>query len=97
MLVALVTSSLVRMPNISRPNVPSGYPVVNPERENTASRFSVKFCGIACWSKAKRQAAVAAATYSGRFIRPSILKEVTPASASSPIRSIIDKSFKLRS
>jgi hypothetical protein len=42
-------------------------------------------------------AAVAAATYSGRFILPSILKDVTPISLSSPKYSVSERSLRLRS
>ena len=95
--VAPVTSSLVRVPNISRPNRPSRYPVVNPERENTAPRLRIRSGGRGWPSAASRQACVAAATYSGRFMRPSIFALTTPACASSPMRSIMDRSFRLRS
>ena len=66
-----VTSSLRRQPNISTPRRPVKYPSVKPLREKTARRVSMSK-GLP--SRAARQAAVAAATYSGRFIRPSIFR-----------------------
>ena len=71
--------------------------MVKPERENTASRSWASWAGMAPWSTAWRQAETAAATYSGRFIRPSIFREQTPAAPSCRASSNRDRSFRDRS
>ena len=71
--------------------------MVKPERENTASRSWASWAGMAPWSTAWRQAETAAATYSGRFIRPSIFREQIPASPSCRASSNRDRSFRDRS
>ena len=82
---------------MARPRSPVRYPWVNPERENTASSWSSRAWGTSSPSAARRQAETAAATYSGRFIRPSILAEHTPACFNCPISRTKDKSFRERS
>ena len=96
--MAAATSSRERTPNMARPGEPpSANPAVNPERENTDSRFSRSRGGGASPSACLRQAVTAAATYSGRFMRPSILALHTPAAARSPSREMRERSFRLRS
>ena len=87
--VAAVTSSFVRTPCIFLKSS-SKYPLVNPLLENT---FLSEIRSGVLPSRAVRQAFTAPATYSGRFILPSILNDVTPSFCSSGNLSISDKSF----
>ena len=70
---------------------PRRYPSVKPLREKTARSRSSSHGSPAM---ACRQAVTAAATYSGRFMRPSILNTPTPADSISFSREISDMSFR---
>ena len=63
--------------------LPVRYPSVKPLRENTACRVAISG---SLPSRAVRTAVTAAATYSGRFMRPSIFTEQTPAASRSRTR-----------
>ena len=95
--VAASASSCWRKPNIDRSRRPSKYPCVKPDREKTACSSDSSPSGSGMPSASHRSAVTAAATYSGRFIRPSILAEQTPAAANSSIRCSRLRSFRLRS
>ena len=95
-LSADITSSLRLWPNISLPVFPVRYPSVKPLRENTASRRRISSQISPLLSTASRRAVTAAATYSGRFIRPSILNDAQPAFISSSVWLTRDISFSDR-
>ena len=79
-----------------RPRRFSKYPSEKPERENSACKSARCFSVYAPFCAALH-AVTAAATYSGRFILPSILKLFTPSCCNSVICSISDRSLRLRS
>ena len=72
------------------------YPSVNPDLEKTALRSALS-AGSFLPSRAFLQAVTAAATYSGRFIRPSILNDFIPSSESIGMLSISERSLRERS
>ena len=85
------------MPNISGPFRSRKYPWVKPWREKAASSWAISSAvGSRFSRRARAYTPVTMATYSGRFIRPSIFKQATPICSSSPRWLARDISFRDR-